>query len=923
MAERLARTTFETGIEDKLATVDVYTQTTAKDPIDALLDTVGIDIDDIGKLLGGLTGIPPLLNDFFGDYELASGAGGFINGITSELNNALTEVSGNSSFVNSLSSVMKDVATSGVPKLTDFQTALSGLKTTVFPANFQDKASLVSIGKYMLSSGSKLGVPGTYAAVQASLKNHPSAFLDVTKSFLVTTALTPNVSSLTDLSNGSLAGQIKTLNPKFIGDFIGNFKLPETATPAQYKELGLTITAAFTKIDPNWNKTLKADGTYSNDSSAMVGASDDFIKLMQTASVSAGVPLASRTITNEQLIIPEGATDIAFSYPADANISGYVYRDGISIREIILSDGTKITEFKNVRMMIITRVYVWSATTSTTVPTVGGGTFVSGPYTPTTGSTGAGVVGVGPFSATTPTVTIDGWGVVVGGTPTGASTATRVVPLASRNINEEKFTIPDDGSELNFSYPNTATRGEYLTSGDVKTQLITLLDGTRITTTREVFVSLLQIRSILIIRRYVWSDSGVADTSISLPNRTITVENFTLPAGMAGLNFVYPASATIGQNVNFSSYAIQTVTLIDGTTIAIRNDYIALEVTRTFVWRQNASTGANSATQSIPLPSRSITTEKHTIPPNTTELPFVYPADAKIGGFFSITEVRRQTVTLSDNSVIEIFYEYLKKTATRLFTWDTRTTNEVTLGAGEAGLIKNANGLGNYPLPARSITREQFKLDAGVTELPFVYPAGSVNTDFINHSGLIVRNVTLPDGTIIVVTYNSVTSMLVREFTWSATTSASQNPVTVGGTPAVTSNQPTIPAGATLSTETQAPLIVRDGTSSYTSVGNYVAPDGSLFSVLNPYTGGFTLVTETPGQSTVVTTSKPTTLPTTLPAGDPLAATSLVITQNPLILGAVVNDFIRQSQSENGNANDSTPTLNAAAALASAWVDLP
>lgn len=238
-------------------------------------------------------------------------------------------------------------------------------------------------------------------------------------------------------------------------------------------------------------------------------------------------------------------------------------------------------------------------------------------------------------------------------------------------------------------------------------------------------------------------------------------------------------------------------------------------------------------------------------------------------------------------------------------------------------MIKNANGLGNYPLPARSITREQFKLDAGVTELPFVYPAGSVNTDFINHSGLIVRNVTLPDGTIVVVTYNSVTSMLVREFTWSATTIASQNPVTVGGTPSVTSNQPTIPAGATLSTETQAPLIVRDGTSAYTSVGNYVAPDGSLFSILNPYTGGFTLVTETPGQSTVVTTSTPTTLPTTLPAGDPLAATSLVITQNPLILGAVVNDFIRQSQSESGNANDPAQTLNASAALATAWVDLP
>lgn len=924
MAEKLARTTFETGIQDKLATVDVYTQSTAKDPIDALLDTVGIDIDDIGKLLGGLTGVPALLADFFGDLELGDVAAGFLNGLNSELNTALTSLTGNSAFVNSLSTLMKGVATGAAVGLTDFNAALAGIKTTVFPADFEDKAALSSIGKYMIASGVKLGVPGAYAAVQASLKNHPAILLEVTKSFLVSTALTPNIASLQEISTSSLAGQVKTLNPKFFSDFLGNFKLPPGSTPAQYKAMGASITAAFFKIDPNWNKKLKSDGTYVNDSSVLAAASDDFRLLMETASVSAGVgiPLASRTLTTETFSRPLGTAALDFSYPTDAVISQFTSSNSFDRRRrITLSDGTTIDEIHNTSNNTVVRNYIWTASTQTTINVLANNPFATGPFD-------------------------------INEPPRGTAPG---IPLASRTITTEIFNLPPGIAYLQFVYPEDAKVSRYTYRDSIRIQEVELADRSKIT----IFTSYAQNPNTvhgqngIITRNYEWTGGtqvsvSLGESGIPLPNRITLTELFKITASDSTLPFVYPADAVVGSFRIVDALRMQTVTLSDGTVISITYNYVLGTAQRLFNWQQNTTSTTNfvaggggtaivntTPLAPIPLPSTHVTVENFTVPLGVAELDFRYPAGTVIGNFERITDLVVQNVTLPNSTTILVTYNFTLLTARRVFTYPPEISG-VSAGVTVWPVVVGGTGALPYVAPTYrwqlTLTTKQIEVqiyrnpDGGISGYNvgpnmrlFSPPPLTADMPLSDQSGEYVE---YPIGGL-GLTANSFTANIVafqRVIEGQATGGSYVQAIPAQTFNSATSAQsnlvPSTPAAA-------LPAVVRTTTSAFALTENYTAPGGDAFTVIRENSGASTLVTETPSGDTMVTTTLPAPLATSFPPGDPLSATSLILIQNPLVMGSVINQAIEMGRSESGNANNNVLAMNASQALAHTFVDLP
>ena len=377
----LASTTFSTGVNNKLATVDVYTANTAATPVDITAPPPKINpLVALGMVSSALG----LANNLVGDYKklsslkidpkaivtgLLSSSGAIAaayNSLPIALQNAITIAS----FVNN--------ASGGGPSRSapnnSVYVANNGVSTNIKTATLNDVNALVAMTAAMTNGGyaptvtdnsavpivlgnlisiaAALHLPGVYTAIANSISPiGPNARI---KGTLAVTASTAAVSSgsLTVLSevahNGGSTAQANY--PNLLTDFSKNYRLAPNETVVNYPIVGAQITSSYAAVNPNYLSvtsqagnvnTLNAFKQTSADLDAVIafaGAvahTPPFVQPTSVITVPAAqvptyVPPTGTGVTNTSVTNPDGSSTITVVYPPQQTPAPQPNSSGIS-----------------------------------------------------------------------------------------------------------------------------------------------------------------------------------------------------------------------------------------------------------------------------------------------------------------------------------------------------------------------------------------------------------------------------------------------------------------------------------------------------------------------------------------------------------------------------------------------------------------
>lgn len=319
----LAKTTFSTGSNDKLATVDVYTADSASSPVD-----IAAPIQAINPLtmLATMSSYLGTANALIGDYKkLASlplSASALLNGVLSSspliqsafnslpiaIKNAIVVAqaftsSGSASNIipkNSISitnnGVTSNVINSTLHDVNGMVAMTAALSNGTYTPTVTDQTAIPIILSNVIAIASSMRLPGAYGAIIGSMAPTPA-----------NTRIKGTLASLaanTAVSNGNLGllsevakSGIPLPNKRHVvNNFSKNYAFAPDESSKDFALIGAQLRSAFTAINPTWNKaTTQAGGV--NDLTALLGASADLQKVIAVTASIAHIPIVVKPTT--------------------------------------------------------------------------------------------------------------------------------------------------------------------------------------------------------------------------------------------------------------------------------------------------------------------------------------------------------------------------------------------------------------------------------------------------------------------------------------------------------------------------------------------------------------------------------------------------------------------------------------------------
>jgi len=336
----LAKTTFSTGSNDKLATVDVYTADSASSPVD-----IAAPIQAINPLtmLATMSSYLGTANALIGDYKkLASlplSASALLNGVLSSnpliqsafnslpiaIKNAIVVAqaftsSGSASNIipkNSISitnnGVTSNVINSTLHDVNGMVAMTAALSNGTYTPTVTDQTAIPIILSNVIAIASSMRLPGAYGAIIGSMAPTPA-----------NTRIKGTLASLaanTAVSNGNLGllsevakSGIPLPNKRHVvNNFSKNYAFAPDESSKDFALIGAQLRSAFTAINPTWNKaTTQAGGV--NDLTALLGASADLQKVIAVTASIAHIPIVVKPTT----IVTVPAANVATYVPPTA-----------------------------------------------------------------------------------------------------------------------------------------------------------------------------------------------------------------------------------------------------------------------------------------------------------------------------------------------------------------------------------------------------------------------------------------------------------------------------------------------------------------------------------------------------------------------------------------------------------------------------
>lgn len=333
----LAQTTFQTSVQEDLAAVDAYTQTSTAIPIDAS-QTPNADPNNVAGFLGlnpgsfdatasSVTSLTNMTSKDVSDAVLNGNSdlqSSFFN-LDPGLQNQLTSVSSSATSLTSITDTLSASvkASLNVNLSSKNIKSLSGLLDTVGKqVTGSLQATAISAQATFMSNLLKVsvnaGIPNAYARIDAG--NLGSTVMTaVTKTALSVAVSTSNVNLLANIASGSMAASVNGIEPNFTSSFAGNFKLTTGTPPSSFGQIAATISSSFGKINASWAAKPTRGGTSLVNANLALKGSVDFKSVLSSAvtlsrsalatTTSAPVSVAATAVPNVLNLAPGSVLD--------------------------------------------------------------------------------------------------------------------------------------------------------------------------------------------------------------------------------------------------------------------------------------------------------------------------------------------------------------------------------------------------------------------------------------------------------------------------------------------------------------------------------------------------------------------------------------------------------------------------------------
>lgn len=341
---QLAPTTFTVGADESLAAVDVYSQagveilnsykanvlssSSAMDmmvPKSTPLSVLGSEISGIKVAATGATSVNPnsLMKTLVAANPSLMGA---LKSLAPALQGKLTMGNLQNTIMASIGGIASVVRSADLSTVTGIAKMVTGLAGATIPLAFKDLTGLSTIGVNLIKQSATMGLSGVFSAFASSSAFGGPLLNSMAISLVPMLLAKSNNKLLKEIANSAAAPYVKAFNPGFVQSYLKNWKkevrqmvrnvkaipgLMKKQMTTLKKEWSLMV-AAFTKIDPKWNKSTKPTGATRMNGNVVVAASAD-TKAAVAASSKTTVIAAPRKPTAPLRTNTAGkATDTAF-----------------------------------------------------------------------------------------------------------------------------------------------------------------------------------------------------------------------------------------------------------------------------------------------------------------------------------------------------------------------------------------------------------------------------------------------------------------------------------------------------------------------------------------------------------------------------------------------------------------------------------
>jgi hypothetical protein len=325
MSNGLAKTTLQTGADDNLAAINIYTQKVTLAPV--AQDQNNELSDGLKTLTGAPLSISKNKNEESNDVAAGiSSIGGSFNSAFQSLESGLKQ------YLTSAKGVVGIKMVDGKPKINfNLKSAanIAGIKTMIDVLGNQKgitgKLGIDSQAEFLgklVKVSTKMGLDGGLKSVMASVSD-VKVLNKVAANIGNFAAATSNIGLLSTLSDAKLNGKISLNLNSLVSRFAANFKIPIGTKPGDFLQIGASLSSSFSKLNPKWNVSLTTSGKSIFNGSVMLNSSGDFKLVMKGSANRDRVGFRYNTSNARRSSIP--------TKPATRSIVDYQSRVGGSV----------------------------------------------------------------------------------------------------------------------------------------------------------------------------------------------------------------------------------------------------------------------------------------------------------------------------------------------------------------------------------------------------------------------------------------------------------------------------------------------------------------------------------------------------------------------------------------------------------------
>jgi len=251
-------------------------------------------------------------------------ANGIVNGVVPQLKNIASQsktIMDNATgvynkVVTTIDGITNIVKHADIGTLTGLGTMINTLSGAELPMSFIDKTGLSNLATNLIRESSELKMPNTFTALEKTINDIP-LLNGIVKNLLPDIIEKSNTDLLKQIADSKVAVDVNKILPSFKNDFVSSYTKPLlTNTNNIIKEFN-DINNSFTKIDPSW-KTCRNVGSDSTiNATVWSNASQDFKDIAKTAITTIYTPINTTdpvTLNNAINTSPEKYMCLASEY---------------------------------------------------------------------------------------------------------------------------------------------------------------------------------------------------------------------------------------------------------------------------------------------------------------------------------------------------------------------------------------------------------------------------------------------------------------------------------------------------------------------------------------------------------------------------------------------------------------------------------